>query len=259
MNLIQKTDITAKNLTTKVLLDTYTVGTITEPYLLRIELMLGKTNGLIQGQGAEYTVYVEKTDTDNEVAEYINAPFIIVSTTETQKRFSFEPIAVTSNEVVNIYALSNNASDTAVLCTSWYWNENQVAISTANQVLLNHLNADISSRMATFSYTPPDNTNIGVAATQATAANEKLPVDTAAKLEYLDMTLSDLFTILDENIDSTGETLSLKKAIETILAVLIGNETYLSGLASFKGRDGSTTIASVNVTDEGTRTDSTIN
>lgn len=42
--------------------------------------------------------------------------------------------------------------------------------SSFGKLIKDYLNASITSRMATFTYTAPDNTNIGVAATQATAA-----------------------------------------------------------------------------------------
>jgi hypothetical protein len=62
------------------------------------------------------------------------------------------------------------------------------------------------------------------------------------------------------NVDSTGGTLSLAKALETIVARCVGNLSYEAetGVATFFGRDGQTTLATVKLTGGGNRTESTI-
>ncbi len=66
--------------------------------------------------------------------------------------------------------------------------------------------------------------------------------------------------ILTADIDSTGVATTLKKAVETILAIVGGIASYneTTGVWTVKGRDGTTTIYLGTVTDEGTRTVSVI-
>ena len=72
-----------------------------------------------------------------------------------------------------------------------------------------------------------------------------------------DVTVDD---ILSGDIDSTGSPLTLKKAIEAIIAIVGGKASYntTTGVWTVKGRDGATTIYVGTVTNEGTRTTSTI-
>jgi hypothetical protein len=68
--------------------------------------------------------------------------------------------------------------------------------------------------------------------------------------------------ILATNIDSTGAaTLTVKKALEAILAVLAGVASFdaTTGQETFKGRDGNTTVVTNTLTGSGTRTNSVIN
>jgi hypothetical protein len=61
------------------------------------------------------------------------------------------------------------------------------------------------------------------------------------------------------NIDSTGGNVALSKAIEIILAAIMGNSTTdVSGKTSFKGRDGATEVATATTVGDGVRTSSTI-
>ncbi len=65
---------------------------------------------------------------------------------------------------------------------------------------------------------------------------------------------------LELDIDSTGQGLTAKKALEAIVAVLAGNASYDSstGVWTIKGRDGSTTVVQITETAQGTRSGSTI-
>ena len=68
--------------------------------------------------------------------------------------------------------------------------------------------------------------------------------------------------ILATNIDSTGAaTITVKKALEAILAVLAGVASFdaTSGQETFKGRDGNTPVVINTLTGSGTRTSSVIN
>lgn len=62
------------------------------------------------------------------------------------------------------------------------------------------------------------------------------------------------------NVDTTGGTLSLAKALEVIVARCVGNIAYdsQSGVVTFYGRDGQTTVATVKLTGGGARQDSNI-
>ncbi len=67
--------------------------------------------------------------------------------------------------------------------------------------------------------------------------------------------------ILATNIDSTGAaTLTVKKALEAILAVLAGVASFdaTTGQETFKGRDGNTPVVTNTLTGSGTRTNSVI-
>lgn len=93
------------------------------------------------------------------------------------------------------------------------------------------------------------------AATAAQAVNSRLP-ETPVDVSNLDPEI-----VLSANVDSTGASpLTLKKAIEAMLAVLAGTATYdqTLGIEQFKGRDGLTTIVSNTVTGLGVRSASTI-
>jgi len=61
------------------------------------------------------------------------------------------------------------------------------------------------------------------------------------------------------DIDSTGTPVSLPKAVEVILGFAAGICSYNAGTGvwTIKGRDGSTTVATVTITGGGTRTGST--
>jgi hypothetical protein len=62
------------------------------------------------------------------------------------------------------------------------------------------------------------------------------------------------------NVDSTGGELTLAKALEAIVARCVGNLSYNTetGVATFFGRDGQTTITTVKLTGGGNRTESAI-
>ncbi|MCJ7545019.1 MAG: hypothetical protein MUP47_10760 [Phycisphaerae bacterium] len=62
------------------------------------------------------------------------------------------------------------------------------------------------------------------------------------------------------NVDSTGGTLTLAKALEAIVARCVGDLAYdsQSGVVTFYGRDGQTPVATVKLTGGGVRQDSNI-
>jgi hypothetical protein len=67
-------------------------------------------------------------------------------------------------------------------------------------------------------------------------------------------------SVLGLNIDSTGGTLSLAKALEALVARELGNLAYDAdtGVLTFYGRDGVTAIGTVKLTGQGNRSESTI-
>jgi len=62
------------------------------------------------------------------------------------------------------------------------------------------------------------------------------------------------------NVDSTGGQLSMAKALEVTVARCVGDLAYnaSSGVVTFYGRDGATTVATVKLTGGGNRTESAI-
>ncbi|MGA2265402.1 MAG: hypothetical protein ABSH10_03115 [Phycisphaerae bacterium] len=62
------------------------------------------------------------------------------------------------------------------------------------------------------------------------------------------------------NVDSTGGTLSLAKAVEALVARSVGNADYnaAGGVVTFRGRNGTTPVATLKLTGGGNRTESTI-
>ncbi|MDD4890335.1 MAG: hypothetical protein PHU85_10435 [Phycisphaerae bacterium] len=66
--------------------------------------------------------------------------------------------------------------------------------------------------------------------------------------------------LLETDIDSTGSPVTLKKAVEVILARLAGKAAYDAdtGIWTIKGADGSTTVLSLTMTGPGVRTGSVI-
>ena len=66
--------------------------------------------------------------------------------------------------------------------------------------------------------------------------------------------------VAEINVDSTGGELTLAKALEVIVARCVGDLTYSSetGVATFKGRDAQTPVATVQLTGGGNRTGSSI-
>jgi hypothetical protein len=78
-----------------------------------------------------------------------------------------------------------------------------------------------------------------------------------------DKTTGDVFSDLDLggiNVDSTGGTLTLKKAIEALVARGVGNLAYDNdtGVVTLYGRDGETPVATVKLTGGGNRAESDI-
>lgn len=70
-----------------------------------------------------------------------------------------------------------------------------------------------------------------------------------------------LAAVLEENIDTTGgPAVSVRKALEAVLAVLAGQATYnaLTGVEEFLGRDGQTPVVTTTLTGNGVRSASSI-
>ena len=85
--------------------------------------------------------------------------------------------------------------------------------------------------------------------------------DTLLATYVLHWTGAAMFDLQSWEVDSTGdETLGVAKALEVILAMLGGVASYneSTGVWTIKGRDDTTTIMQITITDEGTRTVSTI-
>jgi len=77
----------------------------------------------------------------------------------------------------------------------------------------------------------------------------------------MEVTLDAGSHVLAENVDSTGtETVTAKKALEAILAVVGGDSAHAeaTGVTEFYGRDGSTAIVTNTVADVGDRVNSGI-
>lgn len=74
-------------------------------------------------------------------------------------------------------------------------------------------------------------------------------------------TPTDVTALGDLDIDSTGTPMTLKKAIEAIVAAVLGKAAHdaANRQVSFKGRDGSTEIVEITYGGEGVRTAVTVN
>ena len=102
---------------------------------------------------------------------------------------------------------------------------------------------------------------IYVEATITPSVGDTIPANIAFSFKAIvEQDLADVF--LESNIDSTGDSnpLTVRKAMEVIFGILGGIADYDSGtgLWTIKGRDGSTTIYTGTVTDEGDRTTSEV-
>ena len=114
----------SQNITAELLLDTYSVGTITESYDLEVHLLLGRTGGLIQGQGSTYTIELEIVRTISATSETfrIAKQIAVIGGSGTTKKLFILKCKVNSGDQIKVYATSSNASDTAVHGAVWYYN-----------------------------------------------------------------------------------------------------------------------------------------
>jgi hypothetical protein len=96
-------------------------------------------------------------------------------------------------------------------------------------------------------------------AANAAQVDAEVQLDAKVVADLNDVSVS---AFLGSNIDSTGGTpVSVKKAVEAILAVLAGVASFdaTTGQEAFKGRDGNTPVVTNTLTGSGTRASSVIN
>jgi hypothetical protein len=100
---------------------------------------------------------------------------------------------------------------------------------------------------------------VTLTAANAAQVDAEVQLDSKVVADLNDVSAS---AILATNIDSTGAaTITVKKALEAILAVLAGVASFdaTTGQETFKGRDGNTPVVTNTLTGSGTRTSSVIN
>lgn len=91
-------------------------------------------------------------------------------------------------------AISTRGTGTSTLTAAQVWDQLLTAITTTGSIgklLKDDINAAIDTRMATFTYTAPDNTGIGNALTQATEANTHAH-SIESKVDTIDTIIDDL-------------------------------------------------------------------
>lgn len=130
------------------------------------------------------------------------------------------------------------------------------------------LDAAVTSRLAAAGYTAPPtaeaNGSAAATAVLATPAN-KLATDASGYVTPIASLVAALAAaaataVLAENVDSTEtEAVTLRKAVEAILAFAGGNSTNTDGDVKFFGRDGETAVLEATAAGDGNRTGSTVN
>jgi hypothetical protein len=166
---------------------------------------------------------------------------------------------------VNLYFfLQNNIPESADY--SKYWRVSDNTWQAAPAALPDNFDTVMTEIAGSYNYQGTFPTNAGVTEGNYTLYMY-LRIAGAPALTDTLLAINEVYWDLDNiypssagiDTDSTGtEVISMKKAVEVMLAVLIGDSVVAGDNVSWKGRDGATETSNVDFDADGNRTNSTI-